>query len=90
MRLSRDHRIAGLPVTSARELMRRFRAPQPESVISEWIEPDGRADADIARALAAEGWLQIHVEDLDGEAWWETTTKGNALAQASFGSRDGR
>lgn len=85
MRLSREDRIAGLPAASARELMRRFRSAQPEGVISEWIEPDKRSDATIARELAAEGLLQIHVEDLDGEAWWETTTKGNALAQASFG-----
>lgn len=85
MRLRREDRIAGLPAASARELMRRFRAPQPEGVISEWIEPDGRSDAEIARDLAAEGWLQVNVEDLDGEAWWETTTKGNTLAQASFG-----
>ena len=49
--------------------MRRFRAPQPEGVIREWIEPDGRSDAEIARDLAAEGWLQVNVEDLDGEAW---------------------
>lgn len=85
MRLSREDRIAGLPAASARELMRRFRASQPEGVISEWIETDERSDATIARDLAAEGWLQVNVEDLDGEAWWETTTKGNALAQASLG-----
>lgn len=70
---------------AARELMRRFRSAQPEGIISEWMEPDGRSDAEIAQALAAEGWLKINVEDLDGEAWWVTTTRGNALAQASFG-----
>jgi hypothetical protein len=85
VRLSREDRIAGLPADSARELMRRFRAPQPEGVISDLIETDERTDAEIARDLAVEGWLQVNVEDLDGEAWWETTTKGNALAQASFG-----
>ncbi len=85
MRLSRDDRIAGLSALAARELMRRFRSAQPEGIISEWIEPDGRSDAEIAQALAAEGWLDINVEDLDGEAWWVTTTRGNALAQASFG-----
>lgn len=85
MRLSREDRIAGLPAGAARELMRRFRSAQPEGIISEWIAPDGRSDAEIARALAAEGWLKINVEHLDGEAWWETTTRGNALAQASFG-----
>jgi hypothetical protein len=85
VRLSREDRIAGLPAGAARELMRRFRSAQPEGIISEWIAPDGRSDAEIARALAAEGWLKINVEHLDGEAWWETTTRGNALAQASFG-----
>jgi hypothetical protein len=85
VRLSREDRIAGLPAQAVRELMRRFRSAQPEGIISEWVEPDGRSDGEIARALAADGWLQINVEDLDGEAWWETTTSGNALAQASFG-----
>lgn len=85
MRLSREDQIAGLPAKAARELMRRFRSAQPEGIISEWIDPDGRSDAEIAQALAADGWLKINVEDLDGEAWWETTTRGNALAQASFG-----
>ena len=85
MRLSREDRIAGVPAESARELMRRFRVPQPEGVISDWIEPDGRTDAEIAQGFAAGGWLEVNIEDLDGEAWWVTTIKGNALAQASFG-----
>jgi predicted nucleotidyltransferase len=85
VRLNRTDRIAGLPAEAARELMRQFRTPRPESGISVWIESGGRADAEIAQALAAAGWLKVNVEDLDGETWWETTTKGNALAQASFG-----
>lgn len=64
--------------------MRRFRGAQPESIISHWIS-DERPDATIARALAEEGFLAVHEEDVDGETWWETTTKGNALAQTSFG-----
>lgn len=64
--------------------MRRFRGAQPESIISYWVS-DNRPDAAVARSLAAEGFLAVHEEDVDGEAWWETTTKGNALAQASFG-----
>jgi hypothetical protein len=86
VRLSREDRIAGLPAASARELMRRFRSAQPEGVISEWIEPDKRTDATLARELAqracCESMSRICV---NGQAWWETTTKGNALAQASFG-----
>jgi hypothetical protein len=85
VRLSREDRIAGLPAQASRELMRRFRSAQPEGIISVCIEPDGRSDAEIAQALATEGWLKINVDDIDGEAWWETTTRGNALAQASFG-----
>ncbi len=57
MRLSKTDRVAGLFATEARELMRCFRSAQPESVISYWISPSGRTDADIARALAAEGYL---------------------------------
>jgi hypothetical protein len=65
--------------------MRQFRTPRPESGITVWVDSDGRTNAEIARALAVDGWLKVNVEDLDGETWWETTTKGNALAQASFG-----
>lgn len=76
VRLNRSDRIAGLPAEAARELMRQFRTPRPESGISFWVVSDGRADAEIAQALAADGWLKVNVEDLDGETWWETTTKG--------------
>jgi hypothetical protein len=38
----------------------------------------------LARALESEGWLQRQAEGADGEVRWETTIKGNALAQASF------
>lgn len=65
--------------------MRQFRTPGPETAISVWIDPDPRGGAEIARELAAEGYLQLNADDVDGERWWETTTAGNALAQASFG-----
>jgi hypothetical protein len=85
MHLSRSEHIADLPATDARELMRRFGTAQPESGISYWITTGGRTDTQVARALAGAGYFREHIVDHDGQTWWETTIKGNALAQASFG-----
>jgi hypothetical protein len=85
MRISRDDRICGLPAEAARTLMRQFRRSRPETDISVLIDADPRSGAEIAREFAAEGYLQLNADDVDGERWWETTTAGNALAQASFG-----
>ncbi len=85
MRLTKADVVVGLPATVARELMRRFRSARPESEISEFVETGERSDTEIARALEAAGYLEVKYASLDGETWWETTTKGNALSQASFG-----
>jgi hypothetical protein len=84
MRLSRGDQVAGLPGVDARRLMRRFGDAQPESMIGYWIDIGSRTDTEVARAFADAGYLRAaHVHD--GETYWETTIKGNALAQASFG-----
>jgi predicted nucleotidyltransferase len=85
MHLSRTDNVADLPATDARELMRRFGNAQPESAISYWIDTGSRTDTEVARALADAGYLREYLVDNDGQTWWETTIKGNALAQASFG-----
>ena len=85
MRLSRSDHVADLPATDARELMRRFGTAQPESGISYWIDTGRRTDTEVAHALADAGYFREHIVDHDGQTWWETTIKGNALAQASFG-----
>lgn len=85
MRLTKADVVVGIPATDARELMRRFRSARPESAISVFVDTGERSDTEIARALQDAGYLQVMYDDLDGETWWETTTKGNALSQASFG-----
>ena len=85
MRLSRSDRIAGLPAADARELMRRFDDVQPESLIGSWIDTGSRTGAEVARAFADDGYLTVYNVDRDGVTWWESTVKGSALAQASFG-----
>jgi hypothetical protein len=85
MRLTRTDVVVGMSANDARELMRRFRSARPESAISVFVDTGERSDHEIARALHAAGYLGVKWDDLDGETWWETTTKGNALAQASFG-----
>lgn len=84
MRLSRSDHVAELPATDARKLMRRFGEAQPENRISDWIDTGSRTGTEVARAFADAGYLRVRVVH-DGETWWETTIKGNALAQASFG-----
>lgn len=85
MRLTRTDVVVGMSANDARELMRRFRSARPESAISGFVDTGERSDHQIARALHEAGYLGVKWDDLDGETWWETTTKGNALAQASFG-----
>lgn len=85
MRLTKADVVVGMPATDARELMRRFGSPRPESEISVYVETGERSDTEIARALQEAGYLEVKYDDIDGETWWQTTTKGNALSQAGFG-----
>ena len=85
MHLSRTDNVADLPAGDARKLMRRFFNAQPENGIGYWIDTGSRTDTQVARALADAGYLREYLVDNDGQTWWETTIKGNALAQASFG-----
>jgi hypothetical protein len=84
MRVDRNDRIAGLPAPMAREVMRLFDRPSPESLLRHCIKEDDRDLPEIAQALASEGLLEFDHTDADGETWWHPTTKGTALAQASF------
>ena len=84
MRLRRGDQIAGIPATDARALMRRFGDPQPESRIGSWIDTGIRTSTEIARTFQDAGYLRVSVVH-DGQTYWETTIRGNALAQASFG-----
>jgi predicted nucleotidyltransferase len=80
VRLSKNDVVCGLPAADARKVMRLFGAPKPAYLLREWAE-----DVDsLAQALETEGWFQRHSVAKDGEVWWETTVRGNALAQASF------
>ncbi|MCW2538763.1 MAG: hypothetical protein JWN95_488 [Frankiales bacterium] len=87
MRLTRSDRIVGLPAEQARTLLRQLYAPTPQGFIDKWADTadDQDDDRSLAQKLAADGWLMAHHVDEDGETWWQTTVRGNALAQASFG-----
>jgi predicted nucleotidyltransferase len=80
MRLNKNSTVCGLPAHHAREIMRLFNSAKPQRLLKQWADD---ADA-LAAALANEGWFQFKFRDAEGDAWWETTTRGNALAQASF------
>lgn len=64
--------------------MCRFDGARPECLLGDYVEGDKRKLSEIAQALVAEGVLEFDHTDADGEAWWKPTTKGSALAQASF------
>jgi hypothetical protein len=76
--------VAGLCAIDARDLMRRFDDVQPESMIGSWIAACSRTGAEVARAVADDGYLKVYNVDRDGVIWRESTIKGSALAQASF------
>lgn len=80
MRINKHDVVCGLAAADAREAMRLFRTPQRARQLRGWSD-DGEL---LAQALEREGWLQRQGEAANGEVWWETTIKGNALAQASF------
>lgn len=80
MRLAKDDVVCGLPAAQARDVMRLYGTPKPQYLLSEWAQ-----DVEsLARALESEGWFQRRYVAAGGEVWWETTIRGNALAQASF------
>jgi predicted nucleotidyltransferase len=80
MRLNKNSTVCGLPAHHAREIMRLFNSAKPQRFLQQWADD---ADA-LATAFADEGWFQFKFRDAEGDAGWETTTRGNALAQASF------
>jgi predicted nucleotidyltransferase len=83
VRISRSDNFAGVPADTARQLMRAFGRPRPESDIAHWVVDDPRTPGQIAQALADSGFLEERHYG-GGDRWWETTIAGNALAQASF------
>lgn len=84
VRVLRSDRFGGLSAEVARQVMRWFSSAQPEYVLREVAEADGRSEAEIAALLAHEGWLEPAHTDGDGTLWWKTTVSGGALSQASF------
>jgi hypothetical protein len=80
MRLDKADVVCGLTASDARDVMRLFGSPKPQHMLQQWTT-DTEA---LARALEAEGLFEIRLVSGDGETWWETTIRGNALAQASF------
>lgn len=86
MHITRDMSIIGFPALEVRSLLQRA-AQRPWGFGRDLVEEVWRVDADraqaIVQALQAEGYIEpIPVRQTDTERW-ETTVKGNALANAS-------
>lgn len=88
MRIAKDDQVCGVPAPAARKLMRAFRRGELSTDdVAYVLEVDGPAASGVLTALAAEDFVRPsgmpHLPE-DGH-WWAVTTRGNALAQASFG-----
>jgi hypothetical protein len=88
MRVSKSDMICGIGAPAARQLMRAYFSQRPVEVACD-ILGLGR-DAALSRLCAFETAGYIERSETAGTAdddddWWITTTKGNALAQVSFG-----
>jgi hypothetical protein len=78
--------ICGVPAPTARELMRAYRLDRPTGVACGVLGLDRGSAEQQMQSFEAAGYVQrsTRVRGAD-DAWWVTTIKGNALAQASFG-----
>ena len=84
MRLAKTDMIAGLDASTVRDLMRSLHSPGT----AQYVQARIPAGVDAATAIAElESLGYLRPDDragYAGEAWWVTTTLGNALAMASF------
>ncbi|MFC3897986.1 hypothetical protein ACFOWZ_41520 [Lentzea rhizosphaerae] len=85
MRLSKDQLVEGIPAEQARELMRIYRVNPGLTEFAVDLLEVGEADAEkLLERFVEAGYLEIAERDRNGVAWWFTTIRGNALANASF------
>lgn len=86
MRVSKNDVICGLPAPMARRLMREYRDEHPVEVACDVLGLGRKAAREQLRAFEAGGYVErSERSSTAGDDWWITTTRGNALAQASFG-----
>lgn len=86
MRVSKNDIICGVSAALARQLMREYWHARPAGVACEVLGVNRDAARSQLRAFQAAGYLQrSEIGSTAGDDWWVTTTKGNALAQASYG-----
>jgi hypothetical protein len=82
MKISKGQVFEGLPVETARELMRAYRHPQTLDIAAGFLNMGDKAARKSLLLFQKAGYLE------DGEMppieTWVTTIKGNALANASF------
>jgi predicted nucleotidyltransferase len=83
VRIEKNDTICGLSAPAIREVMRLFGSPTPQNVLRKWVASDEVEE--LAGLLEREGWFERRHVGGDSETWWETTIRGNALAQARFG-----
>jgi predicted nucleotidyltransferase len=86
VRVSKGDVICGLPASAARQLMRAYQLDRPTGVACGVLGLNRISAEQQMQSFEAAGYVQrsTRVRGAD-DAWWVTTVKGNALAQASFG-----
>lgn len=77
--------MEGLPTVQARELIKVFRAsPRPVESAAEVLGVGTSTAHKVLDRFVKAGYLEVSYRDSDGDSWWFTTVRGNALASASF------
>ena len=84
MRLAKTDVIAGLDATTARELMRSLRTEKSLEYVRTRLPAGTDAAAALTELVEAGFLTEEHGSPVDGDRWWVTTTRGNALGMASF------
>ncbi|GAA5201822.1 hypothetical protein GCM10023346_47130 [Arthrobacter gyeryongensis] len=88
MRIAKSDTVAGLPAPVARDLVRLYRGGTfVQELADTLLRRNGVEDTEavFARMEKAGYLVKADTDDDPGYLWWEATTRGNALAMASFG-----
>jgi hypothetical protein len=86
LRISKQDEVCGVVAPLARQLMREYFFEGPVERACRVLGVDRAAALRRLEAFETTGYLRRSREDSRPHgAWWETTIRGNALAQASFG-----
>lgn len=88
VRLQKTDIVGGVSAAVARDVVRKYRGnPKVAEAVADILMAAGDTDVQgVFAQLRAAGYLEVDSVDEDGDTWSETSSQGNALAMAGFGS----